>query len=296
MLSVSSSQISGTILIIIVAISFAANSTLGKLSYDYGASPLSVLTYRTILAAIAVLVIQKISNSSILLPPKIALVSIFVGVLLATYSYGLMASIEHIPVALAVLIFYLYPVFTSLGAWILGQEKMTLKLWVCIIVAFFGLSITLGGGSSLNLIGFCLALTAAVGITFVLLITNSILKGQDAKSISIYTTSSASVCFLLLDIVVGEFPLPSDNIGVVAFILSGLFYAFSIIGMFIGLSKIGAIKTSLFMNLEPVSSVFFGMIILDQFLSPIELMGAALVILAVSFASKDQVELKRPGQ
>ena len=50
------------------------------------------------------------------------------------------------------------------------------------------------------------------------------------------------------------------------------------------------------MNLEPVSSVFFGMIILDQFLSPIELMGAALVILAVSFASKDQVELKRPGQ
>ena len=66
--------------------------------------------------------------------------------------------------------------------------------------------------------------------------------------------------------------------------------------MFIGLSKIGAIKTSLFMNLEPVSSVFFGMIILDQFLSPVELMGAALVILAVSFASKDQVELKRPGQ
>ena len=158
MSSVSSNQISGTILIIIVAISFAANSTLGKLSYDYGASPLSVLTYRTILAAIAVLVIQKISNSSILLPPKIALVSIFVGVLLATYSYGLMASIEHIPVALAVLIFYLYPVFTSLGAWILGQEKMTLKLWVCIIVAFFGLTITLGGGSSLNLIGFCLAL------------------------------------------------------------------------------------------------------------------------------------------
>ena len=81
MSSVSSSQISGTILIIIVAISFAANSTLGKLSYDYGASPLSVLTYRTILAAIAVLVIQRISNSSILLPPKIALVSIFVGVL-----------------------------------------------------------------------------------------------------------------------------------------------------------------------------------------------------------------------
>ena len=49
-------SLSGVVLIILVAVSFATNSTLAKISFDHGATPLSVITWRTALAAFSVFV------------------------------------------------------------------------------------------------------------------------------------------------------------------------------------------------------------------------------------------------
>ena len=275
----------GVVLIIFVAISFATNSTLARISYDYGATPLSVVTWRTALAAFSVLVILKLWKVPIVLPVRIRWTAIGMGALVALYSYGLLGSIQHIPVALAVLTFYLYPILTSIGSWALGQERMTLRIMVCLIAAFIGLGTALDIVGSFNFVGISMASGAAVVFTVILLITNNLVAGQDSRPISLHMLSSATVIYIMINLYVNDVSLPSSVEGVAAYIGAGIFYAFAIIGMFVGIAKIGAIRTALLMNFEPVASIVLGVILLDQILTPLQLAGAGLVIGAIVVAA-----------
>lgn len=207
------------------------------------------------------------------------------GVIVAAYSYGLLGSMEHIPVALAVLTFYLYPLLTSLAAWILGQETLSMSMLLCLGVAFAGLAIALDITGNFNATGFSMAGGAAVLITVLLLLANRVVTGVDARVLSLHMMASATGVYVFVDVILYEFALPTSSTGFLAFIGSGVFYSFAMVGMFVGISKIGAIRTSMFMNFEPVSSIFFGMIILGQFLQPLQLAGAGIVIAAIVTAA-----------
>ena len=273
------------VFVLCVAGSFAANSTLAKLSYDHGATPLSVLTWRSGLAALGVFLVLTIWRVPRKLLARQRWTAFAMGAIVATYSYGLLGAMEHIPVALAVLTFYLYPLLTSLGAWASGQESMTARTFLCLIAAFIGLAIALEITGDFNMIGVSMAAGAAVLITVLLLMANRMVSGVDSRVMSLHMMTSATVVYITVDIVFQEFPLPSSITGMLAFLGSGVFYSFAMIGMFVGIAKIGAVRTTMFMNFEPVSSIFFGMVILGQFLAPFQLAGAGLVIVAIVTAA-----------
>ena len=281
------------IFVICVAASFAANSTLAKLSYEHGASPLSVLTWRSGLSAMGVFLVLTIWQVPKRLPLRTRWTAIGMGVIVAAYSYGLLGSMEHIPVALAVLTFYLYPLLTSLAAWILGQETLSMSMLLCLGVAFAGLAIALDITGNFNATGFSMAGGAAVLITALLLLANRVVTGVDARVLSLHMMASATGVYVFVDVILYEFALPTSSTGFLAFIGSGVFYSFAMVGMFVGISKIGAIRTSMFMNFEPVSSIFFGMIILGQFLQPLQLAGAGIVIAAIVTAAVSKRSNKR---
>ena len=51
---------------------------------------------------------------------------------------------------------------------------------------------------------------------------------------------------------------------------------------FVAIAYIGAVRTSLTMNLEPVASIVVGFVILGQLFTPRQLIGAAIVIASVT--------------
>jgi drug/metabolite transporter (DMT)-like permease len=61
-----------------------------------------------------------------------------------------------------------------------------------------------------------------------------------------------------------------------------VFYTIAVASFFAGIAMIGGVRTSLVMNLEPIASIALGFILLSQVLSERQLLGAALVILAVT--------------
>jgi drug/metabolite transporter (DMT)-like permease len=79
----------------------------------------------------------------------------------------------------------------------------------------------------------------------------------------------------------GNFSLPHTLPAWIGFVGTPLCYSFSIICMFVAVSMIGSVRTSLFMNLEPVSSVLLGYVLLAQSLNTSQLVGVALVIAAI---------------
>lgn len=276
----------GIALCLTAAVSFACNTALASLAYKDGASPLSVLTYRTALAVVALFVILKLLGVPVKLSPRRRTASLALGVMLGAYSYGLLGAIPYMPVALAVLTFYIYPLFVGIASWALGRERMTLALAGALVVAFVGLALALDiGGGTLNPIGFAHALGGAVLITILVLVNARMVGGGDSRPVSLHMLAAGFLSYLACDFIVGEFPLPQTGFGWAAFLSVGVFYAFSIVSMFVAISWIGTVRTALIMNFEPISSVFLGTLVLGQHMTPLQLTGAAIVVGAIVFTA-----------
>jgi drug/metabolite transporter (DMT)-like permease len=264
----------------------AFGTALAAVSFQHGATPLSVLSYRTTLAFLVLAVFLAFSRRAEKLPWRLRLFCLGLGFIVAIYSFGLVGAIARIPLALAVLTFYLYPILVGIGAWATGQESMTWRKLAQLLIAFAGLALALNvGGGQLNLAGLALAVMAAVTFALLLLINGRILQGRDSRPVTMHMLGMGAAIFWIADLTAGEFPLPETDIGMAAFIGAGIFYTFAIITLFRAVGMIGSVRVALFMNFEPVTSVALGILLLGQPMTGVQLAGAALVILAIVWAA-----------
>jgi len=263
-------------------IGFAANSTAAKIAYGGGTNPLTFLTLRSTVAALLVLAIIVVSRGSLHLPLRRRIAALAIGALLGVYSYGLLSAIQFIPVALAVLIFYTFPLLTSIYAWVSGQERPTVRSVGALLMAFFGLALALDlQGGQLNPLGVGLAAMAAIGITVVVILNSRVVGDGDSRPVTFHMMLSAAIIFAVVTGIVDGYALPETTIAWAAFLLGPSFYSIAIVTVFIAISLAGPSRAAMSMNLEPVASMTFGFLILGQTLSALQLFGAALVILAV---------------
>ena len=272
----------GTVLTCAAGVAFAANSTIAKLAYDGGTNPLTYLTVRAALAALLVFAIIAMTRRNARMPLRRCLAAYGIGILAAFYSYGLLAAIEFIPVALAVLIFYTFPFFTSAWAWISGRDRPRAVSIVALATAFAGLALALDvGGNQLNMEGVALAFMAALGLTAVVILNTRMVGGGDPNPVTFHMMASAAAVGLACTLVFGELALPDSGRGWFHLGLGTSLFAAAIVTIFFALSLAGPVATSLTMNIEPVASLVFGVLILGQVLTGWQIAGAALVIAAV---------------
>ena len=273
----------GFIIVIVSALAFAGNNVFAVISYESGATPLTLITARMIFTLIALTLIMKLCGAAIPLPPRERKAALGLGLLNGTMAFCLMSAFDHVAVGLAILVFYLYPVFTGLGAWLTGQEKLNAGLIVGLGGGFIGLALALEiTGQSANAIGVGLAGFASVLMAVTALLSARVLKTDNARSITLHMHVSASILFIILILIWGQIDLPTTMRGWVGFAGVPLFYTVAIVTFFAGIAHIGAVRASLVMNLEPVASIAMGLILLGQMLSPRQLLGATIVICAVT--------------
>jgi drug/metabolite transporter (DMT)-like permease len=287
------SPLTGIVLAGAAAISFAANTTASLIATEGGSNVLTFLAVRSVAAAVLVLTLLVWTNSSLRLTLRRRLAAFGVGSILALYSVALLSAIQFIPVALAVLIFYTFPLLTTLYLWIRGRERATWMAGTAVLVAFVGLVLALDlGDPALDPRGIGLAALSALGVTTVVLLNSRLVGGGDSRPMTLHMLSAASIVFILVTALLGEFTLPDTARGWWAFSIGPLFYAFAIVTLFIAMSILGPIRTAMTMNLEPVSSMVFGFLLLSQALDGLQIVGAAWVriaVLAVQRAKGEQI-------
>jgi len=273
--------------IVVVPISFACNTALASVAYADGATAFSVLTTRTAMACLALFCILKLLGVSVVLPPAKRYAALAMGVMLGTYSYGLLGAIQYMPLALAVITFYIYPLLVGVASWALGYERMNWSLGGALFVAFVGLALALDVfGGTLSPIGFALAASGAVLNTVLSLINSRLVgRGGDSRAFSLHMLATGTLTYVVADLVIGGFPLPHTAIGLAAFLGVGVFYGFSIVGIFVVISWLGPARAALTQNIEPITSVFIGTVLLHQAMKPTQLLGAGLVLSAILFSA-----------
>ncbi len=276
-------RVFGYVLVVISALSFAAGSSTAVVSYQAGTSPVSVITARIVFTIVALFIFIRATGGATRLEPAIRNRALLLGFLMAVQSYALMKSIDLVPVALAVLTFYLYPLMIGIGVHFTGQERITPGLAIGLVGAFIGLVLALNvGGGSLDALGIGLAVLSAVTFAVVAVTMQPMIaRVGDSRPITLHMHFTALLVFVVVNLVIGEFPLPTGAVGWTAFAAVPVFYSVAVTTYFIAFGMIGPVRSSLVMNLEPIAAICFGFILLGQVLSPTQLAGAAVVIGAI---------------
>ena len=258
-------------------------STMVRIAYDSGANTLAVVTVRAMVAAIGLGLVLYLRRVKLRLSFRECWVSVLLGALVAAYAGAMYLSMVYMPIALTVLVFYTYPIFTTLFAWLTGQERIGIVRGSASALAFIGLVLALdisrGGFSP---IGTFWALLGALGFTVLLILSTWLFpKVEDTQPRTFLMLSTSAVVCILAACVSGAFALPNGLLGWTGLAISSLCYAVGMTAVLFAAAVLGAARVGVVMNVEPIASLVLTFLILGERLRPIQLLGAGLVIAAI---------------
>ncbi len=253
-----------------------------SLAYHGGSNPLTVAALRFVVPTIALIVWLRGSGTSPFLSSRDGWIALALGVLTALYTLAWLSSLNEIPLALAVLVFYLFPLLAAVILGVCGWEKFSWQSGVAILVAFGGLALALDPrGHDLKIEGLLMAFAAAVGLALVVTISSRVFRAGDSRPLTLYMAAVAAILLSVLCAVRGQFVLPATTVGWIGFISAAVLYGFAMISFFVAMSMVGPVRASLLSYTEPVVAAALGVIVLGEPLSAVQIMGIALVIVAL---------------
>ena len=276
--------IAGSALALFSAITFALNVVLAGMSYQHGANIHALNLSRAALFLATLSCILLATRTLPQLNPRIRNLSILLGLLLCAEMYVLLGAIKTIPVALAVLIFYTYPLIIAVHGWLTGVERFNLASMFLLLTGFGGLLFVLISAPVVpDIQGLLFSLGAAVVMAAMLLVSDKALKFSNNHVVLFYALSTVVIGIILSLVTIDAVTLawPTDKLGWIVFSASSFFYVAATFALFMAVKLVGPLRTAIIDNTAPVWAILFGYLLLNQILTVRQLLGALVVIVAV---------------
>ena len=125
--------------------------------------------------------------------------------------FGLMMAISLLPVSIAILAYFAYPLLTGIGGGITGVDRLGWPALLTALAAFLGLALMLGAEfHNLSGLGIVWALVAAVFRIVSLLMTRAYLNGTDARVTTWYSMLPSTLLFVIAVRRLGDWHMPDD--------------------------------------------------------------------------------------
>ena len=182
------------------------------------------------------------------------------------------------------------PIWIAIFSHLFTDEKMTRLKAIGVVLAFSGVAAIVGGGSNpISLVsdtfrGDLIIVCAAVTWAIFTIRSKQFLKRYSALQFSGIMTLIGSVILTGLAFFTAE---TTDWVDVSLAAYGGMIYSGMLsIGLAYliwnnGIVSVGPVKTSVYQNLVPVLGLFFGIILLNESLSSLQYVGAAIVVTGI---------------
>jgi drug/metabolite transporter (DMT)-like permease len=273
----------GFAFIIGCATAFAFITPFSRLSYDTGATPLTIVTLRTsafVLVALAMLLARR---QRIRLSRHGLVNSFWLSITAYGMSVGYLSSVAFIPVSLSVLILYTSPLLAGLMSAVTGREKLTPGKCVALAVAFVGLALALGPTFDvLDWRGIAWSVSAALSVASTSVFGGRAITQDPPLTVNFFTNLWLLPLVLLLGPFTGSWGLPGSAMGSLAAAGAMTCYITGYMLWFMALQRITGMQASMMMNVEPVVTIVFAVLVLGEKLSPLQYGGVVLTILALT--------------
>jgi len=205
-----------------------------------------------------------------------------IGLLFAGTQYGLFMAISLLPVSIAILAYFAYPLLTGIGGGITGVDRLGWPALLTALAAFLGLSLMLGAEyRSLSGLGIMWALIAAGLRAVSLLMTRAYLHGTDARVTTWYSMVPSTLLFVIVVVVAGDWHVPHSTVGWTAFAASGACSTLSTLLVYVSTNRVGPFRTAFIMNLEPLVTTLLSLLLLHEILTPTQTMGAVVMLVSL---------------
>ena len=286
--------ISGTAFatLLLIALMMGANHVAARIAFNHGVDVATAVVFRSAVTAGVIVALLAMQHVRVAFTGRHKRMLPLIGLLIGIQSLCLYSSVARLPVALALLAFNTYPLWTALWAAVLYRQRPELALVMAMPIILIGLALALdvfGAASGLGAqgqwarigAGVAFALAAAGTFGLALVLTQHEAGDIDGRVRTATTMTMAGIVALVTVAVQGGFRLPTATAGWGGLAALTFLYGTAFTIMFTVLPRLGVVGNSAIMNVEPVFALVLAWLILGQAIAPVQVVGALLVVGAV---------------
>ena len=287
----------GFILGAIAPASYGMNPLFTLPLYSAGMSVDTVLFYRYSLAVIVLGIMMKFQKQSFAIKRVDVLPLCIMGLLFAFSSLFLFMSYNYMDAGIASTILFVYPVLVAIIMAVVFKEKVSPITMFSIALAFVGISMLCKspGGQTLSLVGITFVFLSSLSYAiYIVGVNRSSLKDMPIAKLTFYVLLfGLSVYVVRLQFCTELQVIPTPMLWINAVSLAVFHTVISLVTMTKAIHYIGSTPTAILGALEPVTALFFGVLVFGEQLTPRIILGILMVITAVTLIIGGKSLLKK---
>lgn len=291
-----STDLRGAALVVLAAACFGTLGPLSEFASRAGVSSLSLVTWRAVVgAACMLLFLAWRSAMTGVSPPGLGRTSgadrramAAASVANAILNLAVFVAFVRIGIAMALLIFYLYPAFVALASVLWFGERLDRLRWGALVISLAGMVLVVAGAGTLgelDLLGIGLSLIGAVSQTFYVLAARHGFARVPGAQAAGLTMAGAAGIYLVVGLAAGSLgglaqPLASASAAWPVLLAGVIGAGIPTLAFITGIRMLGAPRAAILATFEPVVGVALAALLLGQQPTVVQLLGGVMIIAA----------------
>lgn len=286
-------EIKGYALAALAAAAYGTNPAFAIPLYEQGMNPNSVLFFRYLFGIPLIALVMAARGVPFRLSREEIGPTAILGILMAFSSLALFESYKYINSGIASTLLFVYPVMVAVMMIFFFHEKMRMSVVLCLVIMSVGLILLMKPQGEITLSPFGCLLVMVSALTYALYIifvnVSKVIKAIPTSKLLFYVLACGSAVYLAMIPLGNELTLPTKESGWLN--LTALAVIPTLLSLTCttkAIQLIGSTPTAILGALEPVSAVLLSVTVLGQSLTPRDIAGGILIIIATTIVIGDK--------
>jgi drug/metabolite transporter (DMT)-like permease len=282
--------LAGALYILASAACFGSMAIFARVAFASGVDVPTLLLLRFSLAA--ALMWGNLLARGLKLPRgKVLLLLLAMGFFgYAGQAFSFFTALTLASAGLVALLLYLYPAIVAILSSLVFRHPVTRLQVAAVVVALLGSVLTIGKAGDGQPLGIFFGLLAAFIYSVYILMGSRIPKEVSPTASTTVITSAAAAAYAIVVAVKGFHP-PGTGAGWLAVVAIAIVCTvLAILFFFEGLERVGAVRASVLSTVEPVFTVVLAASLLGETVTPVRILGGALILGAVFLLVRERAE------
>ena len=274
----------GIFLTVLSALIYGFTPVLCSITYNYGNNALTLTFFRSLLIIPLLIVLMIVNKIDFKCDYHELLKIIFVGLFGSVFTTLLLySSYRYIGVGTSTTLHFMYPLFVTLLCHFVFHDKLSKIQIIALGIALSGVFCFIDINDLVKIKGIVMALVS--GFTFSLYLVGieklNLAKMNNYK-LSLYLAITVCVSLFIFGSITNQFVFDHPIISYGLMLVIAFFAQFvAVICLKMGIEYLGSSLASMFSMFEPVSSVVFGCLFLNESITFVKMIGCILILSGV---------------